>query len=94
MLSIYSFTEIGLIILFLGCCGVLINKKNILITIISIEVMFYGLNFFLLTLSIELNDILGEVFALLILTLAAAESALSLGILTVYFRVYENILIL
>jgi NADH-quinone oxidoreductase subunit K len=56
--------------------------------------MFYGLNFFLLTLSIELNDILGEVFALLILTLAAAESALSLGILTVYFRVYENILIL
>jgi NADH-quinone oxidoreductase subunit K len=94
MISIYSFIELGLIILFLGCCGVLINKKNILITIISIELMFYGLNFFLLTLSVELNDIVGQVFSLLILTLAAAESALSLGIITVYFRVYENIFIL
>jgi len=83
----------GLIIVFLGACGVLVNKRNILISVISIELMFYGLNFYLITLSLFLDDILGEVLSLIVLTLAAAESALALALIMAYFRIYENILI-
>ena len=83
----------GLIIVFLGACGVLVNKRNILISVISIELMFYGLNFYLISLSIFLDDILGEILSLMVLTLAAAESALALALIMAYFRIYENILI-
>jgi NADH-quinone oxidoreductase subunit K len=83
----------GLILIFLGACGVLVNKKNILISVISIELMFYGLNFYLISLSLFLDDILGEVLSLMVLTLAAAESALALALIMAYFRIYENILI-
>jgi len=93
MFPFHSFTDIGIIIAFLGACGILVNKRNILISVISIELMFYGLNFYLIALSVYLDDILGEIFSLFILTLAAAESALALALITAYFRVYENILI-
>jgi NADH-quinone oxidoreductase subunit K len=83
----------GLIIVFIGACGVLVNKRNILISVISIELMFYGLNFYLISLSIFLDDILGEILSLMVLTLAAAESALALALIMAYFRIYENILI-
>ena len=55
--------------------------------------MFYGLNFFLVAISVYLDDMIGEVFSLFILTLAAAESALALALITAYFRVYGNILL-
>jgi NADH-quinone oxidoreductase subunit K len=93
MVSFLSFSDIGLIIAFLGACGILVNKRNILISVISIELMFYGLNFYLIALSVYLDDILGEIFSLFVLTLAAAESALALALITAYFRVYQNILI-
>jgi NADH-quinone oxidoreductase subunit K len=93
MFVLHSFTDIGITIAFLGACGILVNKRNILISVISIELMLFGLNFYLLTLSIYVDDILGEVFALFVLTLAAGESALALALITAYFRVYENILI-
>ncbi len=54
---------------------------------------FYGLNFFLVAISVYLDDMLGEVFSLFVLTLAAAESALALALITAYFRVYGNILL-
>lgn len=93
MVAFYSFTDIGIIIAFLGACGILVNKRNILISVISIELMFYGLNFYLIAVSVYLDDILGEIFSLFVLTLAAAESALALALITAYFRVYDNILI-
>jgi len=83
----------GLILVFLGACGVLVNKRNILISVIAIELMFYGLNFYLISLSIFLDDILGEILSLMVLTLAAAESALALALIMSYFRIYSNILI-
>lgn len=77
--------------MFLGAGGVLVNKRNILISVISIELMFYGLNFYLISLSICLDDILGELFSLMVLTLAAAESALALALIMAYFRIFFNI---
>jgi NADH-quinone oxidoreductase subunit K len=89
-----SFTEIGLILAFLGASGVVINQRNLLISVIAIELMFYGLNLYLIALSMYFDDIMGEMFALFVLTLAAAESALALALLTAYFRNYQDILIL
>jgi len=83
--------DIGLIICFLGVFGVLRNKTQILLSVICIERRFYGINFFLVTLSVYLDDILGEAFALFVLTLAAAESAIALALITEYFRIYGNI---
>ncbi len=85
--------EIGIIIVFLGACGILVNKRNILISVISIELMFYGLNFNLISTSLYLDDILGQIFSLFVLTLAAAESALALALIVAYFRIFWNILI-
>ena len=91
--SLHLFRDFGLLVSFLGAFGILVNKRHILLSMICIERRFYGLNFFLVTLSIYLDDRLGEMFALFVLTLAAAESALALALLTAYFRVYGNILL-
>lgn len=91
--SLNLFRDFGLLVGFLGAFGILVNKRHILLSIICIERRFYGLNFFLVTLSMYLDDRLGEIFALFVLTLAAAESALALALLTAYFRVYGNMLL-
>ena len=88
-----TFIDIGIIICFLGAFGIFINKRNILLSVICIEIIFYGLNFFLVAISIYLDDFFGEIFALFVLTLAAAESALALGLITLYFQTYGNVLL-
>ena len=69
------------------------NQCHLLLSVLCIERRFYGLNLFLVALAVLLDDMLGELFALFILTLAAAESALALALLRTYFRVYGNILL-
>ena len=94
MLSYFhTFMDLGLLVAFLGAFGILVNKRHILLSVICIERRLYGVNFFLVALSVYLDDRLGELFALFVLTLAAAESALALAFITVYFRVYGNILL-
>jgi len=88
-----TFIDIGLIICFLGAFGIFINKRNILLSVICIERIFYGLNFFLVAISRYLDDFFGEIFALFVLTLAAAASALALGLITLYFQTYGNVLL-
>jgi NADH-quinone oxidoreductase subunit K len=85
--------DLGLLVAFLGAFGIFVNKRHILLSVICIERRFYGLNFFLVAVSVYLDDMLGEVFSLFVLTLAAAESALALALITAYFRVYGNILL-
>jgi NADH-quinone oxidoreductase subunit K len=91
--SFHLFRDFGLLVGFLGAFGILVNKRHILLSIICIERRFYGFNFFIVAVSVYLDDRLGELFALFILTLAAAESALALALLTAYFRVYGNMLL-
>jgi NADH-quinone oxidoreductase subunit K len=78
---------------FEGMAGILINKRSMLISLMSIELMLYGLDFFTIIVSIKLDDIGGQILALFIVTLAAAESAIALALLMAYFKVYGNILI-
>ena len=75
----------------IGVLGLVLNRKNILITLMSIELMLLAININFVIFSIYLDDITGYVFVLFILTIAAAESAIGLAILTVYYRLKNTI---
>ena len=92
-LSLMIYIYLGLIICFVGIFGILINKRSMIITLISIELMLYGLDFMAIIASLEVDEIAGQIFALFILTVAAAESAISLAIIMLYYRLHGNILI-
>jgi len=75
----------------LGIFGVLTNQKNILIILMSIELILLSVNINLITFSVYLNDNIGQLFALFVLTVAAAESAVGLALLVSYYRVRGTI---
>jgi NADH-quinone oxidoreductase subunit K len=91
-LDLTSFMDVGLILCFLGICGILLNIKNILISLISIEIMFYGINFYLIIVSLSHDDVSGQILSLFILTIAAAESAIALALIMSYFKIFRDIL--
>ena len=74
------------IIYFLGIFGILYNKRNFLLTMLFIEVMYIGIFVYLLTSSLLLNLVVGQIYALSILIIAACESAIGLGILLILFK--------
>ena len=87
-----SFILIITTILFLiGVLGLVINRNNILIIIMSIEIMLLAVNLNFVIFSIYLDDIVGYVFVLFILTIAAAESAIGLAILSAYYKLNNTI---
>lgn len=69
-----------------GIFGIFLNRKNVIIILMSIELMLLGVNINLVAFSAFLGDLAGQVFALMVLTVAAAEAAIGLAILVVYFR--------
>lgn len=77
----------------LGTLGLVLNRKNILIIIISIELMLLAVNLNFLVFSVYLDDILGQLFVLFILTVAATESSIGLAILVSYYRIKNTILV-
>jgi NADH-quinone oxidoreductase subunit K len=81
------------IIFLIGVLGLVLNRKNILIILMSIELMLLAINMNFVVFSVHLDDLLGQVFALFVLTVAAAESAIGLAILVVYYRVRGTIAI-
>ena len=81
-----------IIFLFLiGALGLVLNRKSILITIMSIELMLLAVNLNFIIFSIYLDDIIGHIFVIFILTIAATESAIGLAILTVYYKLKNTI---
>lgn len=93
ILALTSFIDIGLFLSFIGICGILLNRQNILISIISIEIMFYGLNFYLIAISLYHDDVAGQILSLFILTIAAAESAIALALIMSYFKIFRDIIL-
>lgn len=71
---------------FLGLCGVYINRKNLLVLLMCIELMLLGVNLNFLFFATVLDDLMGGLFSLFILTVAAAESSIGLALLVVYYR--------
>jgi len=70
----------------LGVFGIFINRKNVIVILMSVELILLAVNINMIAFSAYLNDIVGQVFALLILTVAAAEAAIGLAVLVVFFR--------
>lgn len=70
----------------LGVFGIFLNRKNVIVILMSIELMLLAVNINFVAFSTHLGDLVGQVFALLILTVAAAETAIGLAIVVVYFR--------
>jgi NADH-quinone oxidoreductase subunit K len=76
---------------FTGLLGILYNRNSILIVLMGIEMSLLGINLNFISFSVLYNDLLGQVFALFILTVAAAEASIGLAIIIAYFKVYGNI---
>ena len=74
------------ILLVLGVFGIFLNRKNVIIILMSVELILLAANLNLVAFSAALGDLTGQVFALFVLTVAAAESAIGLAIIMVYFR--------
>jgi len=81
-----NYLSVAAIIFTLGIFGIFLNKKNVIIILMSIELMLLAVNINLVAFSAFLGDLVGQVFALFVLTVAAAEAAIGLAILVVYFR--------
>jgi len=70
----------------LGILGIFLNRKNVIIIMMSVELMLLAVNINLVAFSADLGDMVGQVFTMFVLTVAAAEAAIGLAILVVYFR--------
>lgn len=79
------------IVFFIGLMGIVLNRKNILIIIMSIELLLLAVNLNFAAFSIYLDDVVGQIFVLFVLTIAAAESAIGLAIITVLYRLKNSI---
>jgi NADH-quinone oxidoreductase subunit K len=80
------YLTVGAILFTLGIFGIFINRKNVIVILMSIELILLAVNVNLVAFSSFLHDLVGQVFALLVLTVAAAEAAIGLAILVVFFR--------
>ena len=86
MLSLSHFLILGAILFAVSVVGIFLNRKNLIVLLMAIELMLLSVNMHFVALSHYLGDIAGQVFVFFILTVAAAESAIGLAILIVMFR--------
>jgi NADH-quinone oxidoreductase subunit K len=80
------YLTVAAILFTLGVFGIFLNRKNIIVILMSVELILLAVNLNFVAFSAQLNDLQGQVFALLILTVAAAEAAIGLAILVTFYR--------
>jgi NADH-quinone oxidoreductase subunit K len=85
-ISLAQFLIVAAILFTLGVAGVILNRKNIIVVLMAVELILLSVNLNLVAFSAFLGDLTGQVFALFILTVAAAEAAIGLAILVAYYR--------
>ena len=83
--------NITLILFLIGILGFILNRKNIILMLISIEIMLLAITLLILINSLIIDDIIGQTFAIYIIIIAGAESAIGLGILVAFYRLRGNI---
>ena len=86
VIGLGHYLTVAAILFTLGIFGIFLNRKNVIIILMSIELILLAVNINLVSFSVYLNDLAGQVFAMLVLTVAAAEAAIGLAIIVVYFR--------
>jgi len=91
LLSLSHFLVLGAVLFAISIVGVFLNRKNVIILLMAIELMLLAVNMNFIAFSYYLGDIAGQVFVFFILTVAAAESAIGLAILVVLFRNLQTI---
>ena len=85
-ISLAHYLTVAAVLFTLGIFGIFLNRKNVIIILMSVELMLLAVNINLVSFSAELDDLVGQVFAMFVLTVAAAEAAVGLAILMVFFR--------
>lgn len=90
-IGLNHFLIVAAILFTVGICGVFINRKSIINIMLSIEILLLAVNINLVAFSAFMNDIVGQIFVMFVLTVAAAESGIGLAILVVYYRQRGNI---
>ena len=80
------YLTVGAILFVLGVFGIFVNRKNVIVILMSVELILLSVNLNLVAFSARLDDLTGQVFALFILTVAAAEAAIGLAIVVIYYR--------
>jgi NADH-quinone oxidoreductase subunit K len=85
-ISLGHYLVVAAILFTLGVAGIIVNRKNIIVIMMSVELILLSVNINLVAFSAFLGDLTGQIYALFILTVAAAEAAIGLAILVTYFR--------
>lgn len=85
-IGLAHYLTVAAILFTIGIFGIFLNRKNIIIILMSVELMLLAVNINLVAFSASLGDLVGQVFAMFVLTVAAAEAAVGLAILVIFFR--------
>ena len=86
VIGLGHYLAVGAILFTLGIFGIFLNRKNVIVILMCVELLLLAVNINLVAFSVYQGNVVGQVFAMLVLTVAAAESAIGLAILVVYFR--------
>ena len=86
MIGLSQYLTVAAMLFTIGVLGIFVNRKNIIVILMSIELILLAVNINLVAFSTFLGDLVGQVFALLVLSVAAAEAAIGLAILVAYYR--------
>jgi NADH-quinone oxidoreductase subunit K len=86
VIGLHHYIAVSAILFVLGVLGIFINRKNLIVILMSIELILLAVNVNLVAFSAFLGDLVGQVFAMFVLTVAAGEAAIGLAILVIYFR--------
>lgn len=90
-IGLNHFLIVAAVLFTIGVCGIFINRKSIINILLSIEILLLAININLVAFSAFMNDIVGQIFVMFVLTVAAAESGIGLAILVIYYRSRGNI---
>jgi NADH-quinone oxidoreductase subunit K len=82
---------VNLFLFCLGLLGIILNRQNIIIILMSIELLLLAINLNFIYFSVYIDDLIGQLFSLYILTVAAAESAIGLALMIVFYKIYGDI---
>ena len=85
-IGLTHYLVVAAILFTIGVLGIFVNRKNVIVILMSIELILLAVNINLVAFSVFLHDVVGQIYALFVLTVAAAEAAIGLAILVVYFR--------
>lgn len=85
-ITISHYLTVSALLFVIGVFGIFLNKKNVIVILMSVELILLAVNLNFIAFSAHLNDLVGQIFAIFVLTVAAAEAAIGLAILVVFYR--------